>query len=556
MDKKQKDQLLKLLAQVPVETSKYYCFLSVSNGKERARVELIRKDTLDACLTEIEERMKKKAYAMVRVDMVRTMVEHTYHELMKKLSFVSRNNYFRLGIGFDKKLAVSFLAEELQGNALLKPSKDHVVGFNSPQLQFDEKNLKGYMMRKYGQVSTKKLAQHKFYVFDTQAVYLDRGHWVPLSSEGETKGLRTTDTQTLPYRIHEAIEQGEEFLRKQLNETGQFRYGYYPTYDYELTGYNTVRHFSSIYALLEAQESLRVTNEYTELAKKALDWGLQELSMEVDGALYLKEESATGTELKLGAQALAILAFAKYQEMTGDSRYEKTIGKIIQGISTAFLTAEGDTIHILDEHLQVKKKFNIIYYDGEAVFGVLRGYALTQDAVHLALAKQLFDRFIEKNYERYHDHWLSYATNELLHYSDDKKYYEFGLKNAFENLSFIEYRDTAYPTMLELLMAAIKMVDKLKQTPYVHTHTLSYPFTKEKEWQLKEVARKRAEVEVEKGVMVPELAMFMKCPEKIVHGFYTRHDKFRMRIDDQEHFLSGLVNYYDYFYEEKSGEEK
>ena len=48
--------------------------------------------------------------------------------------------------------------------------------------------------------------------------------------------------------------------------------------------------------------------------------------------------------------------------------------------------------------------------------------------------------------------------------------------------------------------------------------------------------------------MFPEMAMFMKRPERIVHGFYTRHDKFRMRIDDQEHFLSGLINFFDYFY--------
>lgn len=549
MEKKQIELLSKKLNQVPVETDMYYVFLSVSNGKERAKVELIRNSTLSSCVELLEEKLNKRPSTYVRVDVVRSIKEYTYYELTKKLSYVSRNNYFKLGIGFDKKLSVAFLAEELQGNALLKPSTEHVVGFNSPKLNFDEKNLKGYMMRKYGQVLTKKTNQHKFYVFDTQGFYLENGEWLTLSSEEDTSGLRITDTLNLPGRIHEVIGSGEEFLRKQITSTGKFIYGYYPTYDYELSGYNSVRHFSSIYALLEAQEHLAFPVSKMREAKSALEWGLKHLTFENNQALYVKEETPSGIDVKLGAQALAILAFAKYQTITGDTCYEEVITKIINGIARSFVTPEGDTTHILDEQLNVKQKFNIIYYDGEAVFGLLRGYAITKNRDHLDLAKQLFDRFIEKKYERYHDHWLSYATNELLLYTDDKKYYEFGLKNAFDNLSFIEHRDTAYPTMLELLMAAIKMTDKLIQTDYIKDRTLTYSFTKEMVWQLKEVARIRATVEIEKGVMVPELGMFMKNPGKIVEGFYTRHDKFRMRIDDQEHFLSGLVNYYQYFYQ-------
>jgi hypothetical protein len=37
--------------------------------------------------------------------------------------------------------------------------------------------------------------------------------------------------------------------------------------------------------------------------------------------------------------------------------------------------------------------------------------------------------------------------------------------------------------------------------------------------------------------------MYFKAPYKIEYGFFARHDRFRMRIDDAEHFLSGLVNY-------------
>ncbi|WP_311933662.1 hypothetical protein [Enterococcus avium] len=245
---------------------------------------------------------------------------------------------------------------------------------------------------------------------------------------------------------------------------------------------------------------------------------------------------------------MAILAMAKFQTITGNDKYQTLITQLIQGIDDRFVNEAGETTHILDEQLETKKKFNIIYYDGEAVFSILRGYAITKDERHLQLAKKLFDRFVEKKYERYHDHWLSYATNEILLYLNDKKYYEFGLKNAFENMNFIEFRDTAYPTLLELVMAAIKMTDKLQETSYFKQGEFTQFVSKIDFWRLRQVAIKRAEIEIEKGVMFPEIAMFMKRPDKIMNGFYTRHDKFRMRIDDQEHFLSGLINFYDYFY--------
>nr|MBO1343167.1 hypothetical protein [Enterococcus sp. 665A] len=540
-------KLERLLKQVPVDTAEKYLFLSVSSGDERAKIRNSRTDTLEGGIDWLKKELTTAKGTMIRVDIVRTMEECTYLELMRKLANVPRNNYFRRGIAFDKKFNVAFLAEELMGNALLKPSEKHKVGFNSPELSFDQKNVDGYMMRKYGESLKSKIPQRKFYVFDTQGFYFEQEEWLPLSIQPQQAGMRATDLHRLPQQVDEAITNGEAFLQRQIQASGQFIYGYYPTYDYQIKGYNSVRHFSSVYALLEAQEYLGLKEELKG-SERALDWGLDHLTLEKDGALFIQEQTASGTSLKLGAQGLAILALAKFQTITGNDKYEAAINRIIKGIETKFVSSTGETTHILDEQLETKKKFEIIYYDGEAVFSVLRGYAITKNPAHLALAQKLFDRFVAKNYERYHDHWLSYATNELLLYLDEKKYYEFGLKNAFENLRFIEQRDTAYPTLLELLMAAIKMTDKVKATEYYKTKAFDRFVSKEDFWRLREVARKRAEVEIEKGVMYPEMAMFLKRPEKVVCGFYTRHDKFRMRIDDQEHFLSGLIHFYEYFY--------
>ncbi|MDT2600061.1 hypothetical protein P7D85_09760 [Enterococcus hulanensis] len=541
------EKLAKQLKLVSIETKQKHLFLSVSNGKERAKVKNVRGETLDDCLDWLNQKLVKADAAHIRVDAVTHIEEYSYADLMKRLSLVQRNNYFRTGIAFDRKFRTAFLGEEIVGSALIRPSKNHKVGFNNPELSINMPNLESYVQRKYNAPLKDKLKQKTFYLFTTQGFYFEAGEWIKLSTKRDQEGIRETNFGLLPKQIDHAIEYGEDFLYRQIKDSGQFIYGYYPTYDYEITGYNSVRHFSSVYALLEAQEYLGKTEELKR-SEQTLDWGVKHLLMEKDGAQYVQEEMRSGISIKLGAQALAILAMAKFQTITGNDKYQSIINQLIQGIDDQFVNEEGETTHILDEQLETKKKFNIIYYDGEAVFSILRGYAITKDERHLQLAKKLFDRFVEKKYERYHDHWLSYATNEILLYLNDKKYYEFGLKNAFENMNFIEFRDTAYPTLLELLMAAIKMTDKVKETSYFKQGEFTQFVSKIDFWRLRQVAVKRAEIEIEKGVMFPEMAMFMKRPERIVHGFYTRHDKFRMRIDDQEHFLSGLINFFDYFY--------
>lgn len=38
------------------------------------------------------------------------------------------------------------------------------------------------------------------------------------------------------------------------------------------------------------------------------------------------------------------------------------------------------------------------------------------------------DQFVANDYQKYHDHWLSYATNEMLKHSQTEEYYRFGIK--------------------------------------------------------------------------------------------------------------------------------
>src|SRR5690606_28087083 len=141
---------------------------------------------------------------------------------------------------------------------------------------------------------------------------------------------------------------------------------------------------------------------------------------------------------------------------------------------------------------------------------------------------------------KYHEHWLSYCVNELTKIDPQEKYYEFGLNNYLKHMKFIQERKTAYATFLEMMMSAYKMVTRLKEQGNDEL------FSKARFEELKELIELRTEYQ-RTGYFYPEVAMYMAEPQKVLNAFYVRHDRFRTRIDDQEHNLSGYVAYLNHF---------
>ncbi len=479
----------------------------------------------------------------VRVDLIVEETPIAYDELIAKIKAIPRNNYVTFGLrveGFKKRV---FLKEEITANALFVPDANHIMGQNVANMEISLKNYKNYVQKKYRAQdhSLDYFLRSSIYIFSTHACFVSNETVYELKDYGQANQVRAVDEENFLEVLDLVIDQGANYLLNQLNDEGKFIYGYFPCYDNQIRNYNAIRHFSSLYALFEAGELLG-DQEMIKKTYQGLVWGFEHLADEIDGNLLIKDQMSDGIEYKLGAQALAILASAKYTQITGDTQFFDKMKTLTRTIEKYFITENNETIHVFDGNLAVKDKFRIIYYDGEALFSMLRAYELMKDEEIFAICQRLMTHFVNNNYEKYHDHWLSYAVNEFLKHDQKNEYYTFGMKNALNRINFMEKRDTAYPTILELLVAAAKMMLKLEV--YDNRKEIVSPeeFETAKN-RIFSVMDHRAYHEMVTGTMFPEIAMFFKAPYKIQYGFYARHDRFRMRIDDAEHFLSGLINY-------------
>ena len=467
----------------------------------------------------------------IKIDIAYNLAKQAWKEIEQQVHHQFHNNHYRKGIGFDEHCSVAFLEQEIYGKAIIRG-----LSYDKPNF-FDETNLNYAIKQKYNatkpQIKLQELQD--IWTFDTYAGFYENGQFINLASRYDVNGIRgISNNKKQHFKL--LIEQNSAFLHSQIQENGKFIYGYFSAYDRDIRNYNTVRHCTSAYALLETFE-VQNKPEYWPKIHAAIHYALTNFYKEKNPETAFMIDGKEGElEIKLGANAAAILMLTKYQEITQKTDYQKYAEKLANGI-LKLVDSNGSTTHVLNyPNYDLKEKFRIIYYDGEAALALLRLYQINQDSRLLETVKLMFEYFIENRYEKYHDHWLSYCTNELTKICPEDKYFIFGLNNYLKHFIFIKNRKTTYATLLEMLMAAYKMVSRLKEQGHTTLFEQSYVS------ELQKLIEFRADFQTT-GFFYPEMAMYMARPDKILHAFYIRHDRFRVRIDDQEHNLSGYIAY-------------
>ncbi len=526
-------------AALPAPYPAYALFFSVSDGTQRAHVVHASgadlRSAWDEGVAALEDWMKGASLSAtwLRVDWVEGARAVSWERLVEQLALTKRN-YFRLGLALDEGLRIAFTEQELNANAML------YAGASIEHAVVNARNFRIYARQRFGaDVSIDVPPAGPAYLLSMRGVFCKSADVLhPLGGSGLNAGRR--ELQTLGADdVLGLVRSASSFLARQVKPGGLFVYGYFPCFDRPIATYNTLRHASTLYSMIEAWELTREA-----ALKAAIDRAIEHLSSTLIRSYPMPEghELAflvdSGEEIKLGGNAVCVLALVKYCEAMDTRRWQPLLEKLALGI--VWMQHEnGRFDHVLDAaDLSLRQASRIVYYDGEAAFALMRLYGLTRDARWLAAVEKAFGYFIGNEHWRAHDHWLSYCVNELTRWRPQEKYFRFGLLNVVDHLDFVLDRKTTFPTLLELMLAAEQMIGRLRQMPEME-HLLAMVDQEKFDRALEHRAQYLLN-----GFFWPELAMYFKNPRAIEGSFFIRHQSFRVRIDDVEHYLSGYVGYH------------
>lgn len=528
--------------------------VSVSDGHERAQVMTVQLDMSDlqssnwtallpALKQTVESLQKKFLHPLVwcRLEWPFAVREWHWQALKQEVKRCKRN-YCRSGLAFAGKRWPRLLLTEMELNAHACLYAGHQVAY----AEVNQANLERYIKARHGSSQMPDFADNMLaWSFSTAGVFLDISGQEPsvhaLSTQPRRWGRREMEPLSVT-STGDLIARSTRFLGKQVNQDGRYVYGYFPCFDRRINTYNVLRHASSTYALLEGYEACTeqglLSDEQLYQVRMQISWALAGLNAQFvihrDNAAYVVD---TGNIIKLGANAVAILALVKYCQVTGDNSYGGLADALALGI-VKMQEADGSFVHVLNAaDLSIKEKTRIIYYDGEAAFALMRLYDHTGKRCWLDCVVKAFDYFIASGHEKAHDHWLAYCSNELVSHRPERRYFAFAVRNISGYVDFIRERITTFPTLLELSMAFHKTLLKLETRPDLADVLNGFDVD-----AFYQALHRRANYFLN-GFFWPEVAMYFKAPATILDGFFIRHHSFRVRIDDVEHYLSGLVAY-------------
>lgn len=514
----------------------YAAFIAVCDTKTRARIFHASGPTLaealdaaksSACTGVKQFDLEPK---WVKLEVVNRSEEVDPQEAVNRM-FATYNEFFRRGISLDPQYKYAYTEGEINGNRLL----------NYKGKVLDLRTFNEYTMKRDDDVILKTPAT--LILFDCAGWFIDeRDRTYTLYPDGMHVGRRVLD-EVDQNVVRQIVMTGVNYLRNQQHPDGSFNYGFYPIPNKLIPGYNILRHTSTLWSLICSAEVERNPEIYKTM-QSAIRYMMSQITHYDDGVAYLVERGAN--EIKLGANGVAIITLTQYMKTYDTDEYVHLCEELGRGI-LRMMKPDGTFIHVLHaDTRELKEESRTVYYDGEATFALCRLHSVTGSSLWLEAARRSVDHFIAANYTVFRDHWVAYAVNELTMYIKEEKYYEFALRNLADNLNVIYHQPTTYHTYLELLMAGYetykRIIDEGAEVKYLERFDAK---------ALAKTIFKRAE-HMLNGYGYPEYVMYLSKPSTFKGSFFVRHDGFRVRIDDVQHFCGAYIAFYRHYDEVKA----
>ncbi len=309
------------------------------------------------------------------------------------------------GLAFDSRSGIAFLPDEVVVRTLVNSDNEIRAANIEKYLRRLDSPLARELDRLWAAGDT-EVRQ-----FRTRAIFADGDRSLPLY-----RGHRQLQRAD-PHGLMAAAEAAGDYLRRAVRDDGSFVYSYLAKTDEEKDDYNMLRHAGTAYSMLELFEETGDT-DLLAAAERALDF-LRHRIVNCgagDGRGSCVVEKGF---VKLGGNALAILALARHAQATGDLSDLPLMARLARWM-TSVQSAEGEfTIHKLELDSGVVDDHISEYYPGEALFALSRLHRLDGDPAWLSAALRGAEWLITErdgdlaDDDLSHDHWLLYALNDM-----------------------------------------------------------------------------------------------------------------------------------------------
>ncbi len=499
-------------------------FLSASDGNKQAKIVEADSLDLDTALNSAYSKIKKTGMTprWLKLDVVVMQKEYTYQSFQKQFNNALQGS-FRYGVAFNRSYGTALLEAQINSCGVL----DYTNG------QFDwslvNKELKRNGTEKLSTVS------NKIYVFKTQGYFSENTGSAYKLTNGVYNNVGRRDLGIDRNALTVLASKSSSYLSSICDSTGKFVYGYYPVDGEELEDYNILRHAGTCWNLI-MQYEMTGDERLVPVIESSLAYMKKYVVYKDRDTAFIKDSYA----LNIGGNGLALLAYCNYALTFASTKYNSLIKALANGV--LFMQKhDGSYIHLLyADSFETAKDYVIVYYDGEASYGLLKAYEVLESRIYLNAAQRAADCFIEQHYETLNSHWIAYMFNELTKYLPEEKYFEFGLKNITENnwLRNLYNSKSGKNSANETTNAVFEMYDRLVSGGYTCGYLEEFDET-----LLINTLNKRTEYGLN-YFMFPEYSMYFKEPATVTNSFAVREDSFRVRIDDVQHFMDGYYLYW------------
>jgi hypothetical protein len=347
--------------------------------------------------------------------------------------------------------------------------------------------------------------------------------------------------------IDSALELAGKYLARSVKEDGAFVYQYEPFLGQESEDYNIVRHAGTIFAMMDLCGA-RKDPEVLKAAERAIGYLLRQVR---EGSVSGKSVKMVveGGDVKLGGNALAVLALSEYERVTGNRDHDEVMKGLAEWILATQATNGRFKVHKQSFPSGKVSSFQSEYYPGEAIFALMRVYSLTGgkkwlDAAEAGALYQLkvFSKLDDRRLP--HDHWLLYGLNEVQRARPRQEFIDGARRFARVIIQAQHTRenqpqpdwDGGYYKPPRSAPTATRM------------EGLDSAFALARDFGGKEEAA-QIRLAIERGIgfllrirVGPETAMYCKDPGRSMGGFRESLASPSIRIDYVQHAISALLH--------------